>query len=48
MWPEFFADPVYKELDPPAAGTAVDIEPLLVDEQLAEFTQNSPARTFVE
>jgi hypothetical protein len=48
MRPEFFADPVDKELYPSAPRTAVNIKPFLVDEQLAEFAEYSPTRAFVE
>src|SRR5687768_6626583 len=40
--PEFFTDSVDEHLDPAAARAAVKVEALLVDEQLADLSEESP------
>ena len=48
MWPELLADAVHEQLDPPASRADVDVEVLLVDEELTDVAEDSPARPLVK
>ena len=48
MRPKLLPNPVDKQLHPPTPFANVNVEPLLVDEQLADLTDETPPRPFVK